>query len=197
MFDSIAKILPLFLFYLFFAFPDDFLYTSISPLGRFIAISLILFYSLISTYSGLIMCFAVIVYYNLHSVEKTSQFESVMLVGNNMFQSVITENFEDDTDNEEKNREFRQNNCENGQVKYKKNNVHNENCEHIYPDLEFTESSCNPCDKSCGFTIREQLKIEEDIVYPKTDDNWVNTIWNTWFSDTTPPAFNRTQFTLL
>jgi hypothetical protein len=197
MFHCIAKLLPLFLFYLFFAFPDDFLYISISPLGRFISILLILFYSLINTYSGLTMCVTVIVYYNLSFVEKTSKFDSFMLVGNNSFTPFTIENFNNKEENEEQKNDFRQKNCENGQLKHKKNKVHIENCEHIYPDLEFTQSQCNPCDKSCGFTIREQLKIEEDIAYPKTDDSWVNNIWNTWFSDSTPHAFNNTRFTLL
>ena len=67
MFDCIAKLLPLFIFYLFFAFPDDFLYASITPLGRFIAVSIILFYSFLDTYRGIVMCFIVIFYYSLNN----------------------------------------------------------------------------------------------------------------------------------
>ena len=172
MIDCIAKLLPLFIFYLFFAFPDDFLYTSISPLGRFIAILLILFYSIFNTYTGLVMCAIVIFYYNLNSVEKTSSFNSFMLIGNNIFQPSVQENFE----TESKIRDFRQKHCENGVLKHKNNVVHNENSEHIFPELEFLETPCNPCNDNCGFTIREQLKLQEEIVYPKNDDNWVNTI---------------------
>ncbi len=194
MIDCIAKLLPLFIFYLFFAFPDDFLYTSILPLGRFIAISLILFYSGFNTYTGLVMCAIVIFYYNLNSVEKTSSFNSFMLIGNNIFQPSVQENFE----TENKIRDFRQKHCENGVLKHKNNDVHNENSEHIFPELEFLETPCNPCNDNCGFTIREQLKLQEEIVYPKNDDNWVNNIWKTWFSDNPPFAFNsKATYSLL
>ena len=104
MIDCIAKLLPLFIFYLFFAFPDDFLYTSISPLGRFISIMLIIFYSLVNTYTGLLMCCIVIFYYNLNSVEKTSSFDSFMLTGNNVFIPTVQESFETDKKEEFRNR---------------------------------------------------------------------------------------------
>jgi hypothetical protein len=186
MIDCIAKLLPLFIFYLFFAFPDDFLYTSISPLGRFISIMLIVFYSLVNTYTGLLMCCIVIFYYNLNSVEKTSSFDSFMLTGNNVFIPTVQESFETD-----KKEEFRKKNCDNGVLKHKGNKVHNENAEHIFSDLEFLDAPCNPCDDFCGFTIKEKLKVQEELVYPKKDDNWVMNIWNTWFSENPPYAFKE------
>ena len=69
---TIAKILPLIIFYLFFAFPDDFLYVSISPLGRLFAIFIILMYSSINTYYGIVMCVLIILYYRLEFIEKKS-----------------------------------------------------------------------------------------------------------------------------
>jgi len=185
MVDCIAKLLPLFIFYIFLAFPDDFLYASITPLGRFIAVSIILFYSFLDTYRGIVMCFIVIFYYSLNSVEKTSGFDSLMLIGNNVSPLVLQENFESESEfKSDKNMdEFRENNCENGALKYKNNRVHNENAEHIFPELEFEDETCNPCDKYCGITINERLKIQEDMVYPKSNDNWVMNIWKTWFSN--------------
>jgi len=192
MIDCIAKLLPLFIFYLFFTFPDDFLYASISPLGRLFATILIVFYSLFNTYTGVIMCFIVIFYYNLNSVEKTSNFDSFMLTGNNsIIIPFVQENFESESV-ESKKAEFREKHCENGALTYKNNKVHTENAEHIFSDLEFLDEPCNPCNDSCGFTIREKLKVQEDLVYPKTDDNWINTIWKTWFSENPPFAFKDT-----
>ena len=52
----------------------------------------------------------------------------------------------------------------------------------MFPELNFLNDFCNPCDEKCGITIREKLNAEENIVYPKTDDNWIYNIWNTWFS---------------
>ena len=185
MLEPTAKILPLVLFYLFFAFPNDFLFISITPLGRFIAILLILFYSSISTYYGLMMCSVVIIYYRLKAVETTSLSDSCILINNQ--ESFVSNSNEEDMD------KFREEHCENNCLKYKGKNVKNENIEHIYPDLKFLNERCNPCDKNCGFTIGKRIKLEENITYPKTNDDWVMPIWNTWFSNNyeIPIAFNN------
>lgn len=178
MLKTIAQVIPLIIFYLFFACPDDFLYTSIHPLGRLAAISLILFYSSINKYYGILMCILVILYYKMDFVEKTSMFDSYMLIGDQFY-----EPFETEQKVQEKLDEFREENCKNGSLEFKKNKVKNENASHIYPELEFLEEPCNPCDKYCGFTIREKLQNEESLIYPKENDNWVYNIWNTWFSE--------------
>ena len=178
MLNTIAKVLPLIIFYLFFASPDDFLYASIHPLGRLIAISIILFYSILNTYYGILMCILVILYYKMDFVEKTSMFDSYMLIGDQFY-----EPFEIDQKVQEKINEFRKENCKTNSLQFKKNKVHNENACHIFPELEFLDEPCNPCDKYCGITIREKLKNEESIMYPKQDDNWIYNIWNTWFSE--------------
>lgn len=181
---TIAKILPLVIFYLFFSFPDDFLYMSINPLGRLIAILILLFYSYLNTFYGIIVCFLIILYYNLHFVEKTSLFDSYMLVG---------DYYQEPFDVQEKIEEFRKEHCENNVLKFKDKKVKNENACHIFPELEFLNEPCNPCDKNCGVTINEILNNEENLSYPKTDDNWVYHIWNTWFSNekTKPYADSR------
>ena len=188
MLETVAKLLPLVLFYLFFAFPNDFLYVSINPLGRFIAILLILFYASISNYYGLIMCAVVIIYYKLKAVEKTSTYDSCKLVN-------IQEPFVSNTDNivSENLDNFRKEHCENNVLKFKGKKVKNENAEHIFPDLKFLSEPCNPCDQNCGFSMQQRLKLEQSVSYPKTDDNWVLPIWNTWFSnnDQPPIAFNN------
>jgi hypothetical protein len=174
MMHTIAKILPLIIFYLFFSFPDEFLYVSINPLGRLIAVLILLFYSSLDLLYGIVVCFVIIFYYNLHFVEKTSMFDSHMLVG---------DQYKEPFNVQEKIEEFRKENCENNVLKFKNKKVKNENACHIFPDLEFLNEPCNPCDKNCGVTIQEKLNNEENISYPKTNDNWVFQIWNTWFSD--------------
>ena len=184
MMHTIAKILPLIIFYLFFSFPDEFLYVSINPLGRLIAVLILLFYSSLDLLYGIAVCFVIIFYYNLHFVEKTSMFDSHMLVGNQ---------YKEPFNVQEKIEEFRKENCENNVLKFKNKNVKNENACHIFPELEFLNEPCNPCNKNCGVTIYERLSNEENLSYPKTDDNWVFDIWNTWFSNekTKPYADSR------
>lgn len=178
MLNTIAQVLPIVIFYLFFAFPDDFLYTSIHPLGRLVAILFILFYSSINTYYGILACAFVIVYYKMDFVEKTSLFDSYMLIGDTYY-----EPFETEQKVQKKIQEFREENCKNNKLTFKEKQVKNENARHIFPELEFLEEQCNPCDKYCGITIKEKIQNEEGLVYPKTDDNWIFQIWNTWFSE--------------
>lgn len=188
MLEATSNILPLVLFYLFFAFTDDFLHVSITPLGRFIAVLLILFYSIKSKFCGIIMCIIVILYYRLSFVEKTSMFDSCMLV-NKQIESFVPKNSSIEN---EKLDNFRKKHCENNELIYKKNKVKCENADHVFEELEFLNEPCNPCTPYCGFTIQEKIKTEQDVVYPKTQDTWVYSIWNTWFKDgTSPSAFNN------
>jgi len=178
MLNTIAQVLPLVIFYLFFASPDDFLYSSIHPLGRLFAITLILLYSVINTYYGILMCALVIFYYKMDFVEKTSMFDSYMLIGDKFY-----EPFEIEQKVKNKVDEFREQNCKTDNLEFKEKSVKNENACHIFPELKFLEEPCNPCDKQCGITINEKLKNEENMVYPKQDDDWVFQIWKTWFSE--------------
>lgn len=65
----IAQFLPLLFFYLFFAYPDIILNISLTPLGRFIAICIIIFYTNLHLVYGLIVCILVILYYQMDLVE--------------------------------------------------------------------------------------------------------------------------------
>lgn len=169
----LAKLIPFILFYLFFAFPDEFLMTSISPLGRFIAIALILFYSCVEPILGIIMCSVIIGYYHLDSVVNTCTF----------YNNAMLSSHEGFTSKEE---EFQKEHCESGSLTWKKQKVRKENIEHIFEDITFTEGVCNVCDPNCGFKIQEILKNEQEIVYPKGNDEWVMSVWRTWFSYDTP-----------
>lgn len=186
MLNTIAQVLPLVIFYLFFAFPDDFLYSSIHPLGRLFAITLILLYSVINTYYGILMCVLVIIYYKMDFVEKTSMYDSYMLIGDQYY-----EPFDTEQKVQKKIDEFRNENCKTNSLEFKNKRVKNENASHIFPELEFLEEPCNPCDKHCGVTINEKLQNEENIVYPKQDDNWVFQIWKTWFSEDNSVPFPK------
>tara|TARA_A100001015_G_C15036392_1_gene736514 strand:+ start:1939 stop:2292 length:354 start_codon:yes stop_codon:yes gene_type:complete len=105
-----------------------------------------------------------------------------MLIGDNFFEPF--------TEKEEiKVKEFREKNCKNNELMFKNNKVKNENASHIFPELEFLNDFCNPCDEKCGISIQEKLQNEESIAYPKTDDNWVFNIWNTWFSNEKIPPY--------
>jgi hypothetical protein len=204
----IAQLLPLIFFYTFLAFPDETFELSLQPLGRFIAVSVIIFYSLIDIKYGIAVSILTIFYYQMEFLEKCCEMNSSMLTG-----SVYTEAFEllrlEPTEFSRLNsasspapgrakhqlsqtmlqtpsanvNNFREEHCKNGRLEFKNKHVKNENAPHIFPGLEFVENTCNPCDAKCGVTIETRLNAEEDLVYPKMSDTWVYKIWNTWFSE--------------
>lgn len=180
--EFIAQFLPLIFFYIFLAYPDETFELSLQPLGRFISILLILFYTLIDMKYGIAICILVIFYYQMEFLEKCCELNSSMLTGSPI------ESFVDSEPNTNL-INFREENCKNGQLEFKGQNVKNENAPHIFPELEFLNKPCNPCEKTCGVSIETRMTAEEELVYPKTTDNWVYKIWNTWFSEDNRPPY--------
>ena len=176
----IAQFIPLIFFYIFLAFPTETFQISLLPLGRLISILLILFYTSIDVKYGIAICILVIFYYRMEFLEKCCEMNSSMLT------CLSIEPF-----TEERNANlinFREEYCKNNQLEFKGEKVKNENAPHIFPELEFLNKPCNPCDKTCGLSIETRIDAEEELVYPKMTDQWVYKIWNTWFSsDNSPP----------
>lgn len=65
----LAQIIPIVLFYMYFAYPDKMLALSIEPMGRFIAVCLILFYTSLDILYGIVFVVFVIFYYQMDLVE--------------------------------------------------------------------------------------------------------------------------------
>lgn len=68
----VAEMIPILLFYFIFADPDRFLLFSITPLGRLVAILIILFYTCIHMSYGFMVCVFVIFYYQTDMIESIS-----------------------------------------------------------------------------------------------------------------------------
>ena len=51
---------------------------------------------------------------------------------------------------------FRKTNCFDNKLFYKGKEVKNDMVEHVYPEINFENNTCNPCDKKCDITILEQ-----------------------------------------
>jgi hypothetical protein len=188
----IAEFLPIVFFYSFLAYADEMIVLSKSPLGRFIAILVILFYGNIHYIYGLLICVLFILYYQSdmiegfdlepaeykNSIEVPKKVESDNLKkkpdeeGWDIFDWMADppneadnglEGFTDFRDIAVQNR-FRQSNCLNGNLVHKSKPVRKENAEHIFPDLSFLGRTCNPCDTNCSFKYSEKLQLEEDLI---------------------------------
>lgn len=48
--------------------------------------------------------------------------------------------------------------------------------EHVYPNVEFRDGVCNPCDETCHFTVQKRQKAEHELTLPKSSKD--NIIWD-------------------
>ena len=82
----ISLFIPILMFYLFFAFPDAFLDISLTLYGRLISVLLIMYYTCIHKYYGILVCLFVIFYYQMDSIEGMCKYNN-----NEMLTSVFIE----------------------------------------------------------------------------------------------------------
>ena len=95
---------------------------------------------------------------------------------------------------------FREQNCKNGELKYKNLPVKTEMASHVFPELEFERKPCNPCDVNCDFAIiEEKMKTEEELIAPKNSNDWFHEVWSklTKPSNASPMSSVNESFSLL
>jgi hypothetical protein len=185
----LAEFMPLMLFYMFFVHSDEMLNFSNTILGRAFAVALIAFYSSISVLYGIAICVLVIFFYQTDMVQGHSEF--IYLSQNPQFYVFDLSNKEGFSTSDAA-KEFREEHCDGTQLMYKNYKVRNENAHHVFPEMEFKPNfTCNPCDPSCNISIIEsRLTAQEELIYPKMSDDWVNGVWKTWFTDSSTPITN-------
>jgi hypothetical protein len=68
--------------------------------------------------------------------------------------------------------------CVNGKVVSNNNlDVKNEMVPQVFPEISFDEGVCNPCDRTCRFSIIEtKLDTEETMIVPKSSNSWYDAI---------------------
>jgi len=67
---------------------------------------------------------------------------------------------------EELKEQFNKEYCDGNKLKYKNVNVKPDMLQHIFPQLSFINKPCNPCDKSCEYSIIETKLITEEQMKP-------------------------------
>jgi hypothetical protein len=191
-----AEILPLFIFYLFFANPDSMIWFSLTYLGKLTAILIILFYADLHWIYGLFICVCIILYYQSDLIEGMQMQES-MLSNSSIHKKVegfahlsVPQDVEMQVlaVNQSKNNPLANNSTNSNTDRYKP--VASDSKVDSYSFLrDFTyEHTGNP-DEDILIGITElKLKTQEEITYPKASDEWVYRVWKTWFiEDHSPP----------
>tara|TARA_Y100000389_G_scaffold203876_1_gene253879 strand:- start:2613 stop:3188 length:576 start_codon:yes stop_codon:yes gene_type:complete len=166
--DFLPLFIPLLLFYLLFAFPDSFLDISLTVWGRIISVFLIIYYTNIHKYFGLIICLCVIFYYQMDFVEGMSRYQQSNLLSPYLAEPEIP-----------KGTFMRYDQPTNPPLYYKKP----EKLSVLLEDenKKIIDINCCPKTGTCRMNIVDKINIHEDLVYPKTDENWAYQVWNQWF----------------
>jgi hypothetical protein len=168
-----AEILPLFIFYLFFADPDSMIWFSVSYLGKLAAILIILFYADLHWIYGLFVCVCIILYYQSDLVEGMQVRESMLSYNSSIPNKVEkVEGFEPiASDSKVDSYSFLR--------------------DFIY------EQTGNPKSHGLMGITELKLKTQEEITYPKASDEWVYGIWKTWFIEDHSPPYPDTANTII
>jgi hypothetical protein len=119
-----------------------------SILGKLIAVLLIIFYTIYDTTCGVLICGLVILYY------QCSFFEGMY--------GEIKETFENNEALSNNLRsQFESQYCKNGKLQYKNSDIKTEMTSHVFPEIEFKNNTCNPCNADCDYSIIEEKRIEQ------------------------------------
>jgi len=159
----LAQFIPIFFCFFAAVYTNEFMKFITSFLGKAISVFIIVFYSAINKFYGLLV--ASILVYMHHMSHQMSMFEGF-----------------------DKN-DFMQKHCDHGKLRYKGSVVNYEMAEHVFPEIlyNYKENRCNPCDNACEYTIiEEKIRADEEIVrnpnLNKKEEDRYSSILNFWKS---------------
>lgn len=173
--------IPILLFLLYVLFPDAFGNVSKHPLGKLIAVFAISLYTYYDMTQGLVICLLVILYYqqemesfisksgvNYHEyMPKPAKKETIAQFENNLDRDFthMDEAYPQNLPPIKKESEaiFRKERCVESKVQHKNQTLKNHLVTHVYPELNFRDGECNPCDPTCHFTVLSKQTVENKL----------------------------------
>ena len=139
-------------------YEENMAYIANTPLGKIIEILLIVYYTSVDILYGIFMCALIMLYYQ-------SDYLKSFGFGIENFSSL-----QDQQDPTVK--DFKEQNCKNGELVNKGSPINLEMLEHIHPDINFRYEKCNPCSDTCEFSIIDEQINAEESLKPKTSDDF-------------------------
>ena len=124
-----------------------------TPLGKIAVILLVVYYTSIDVLYGLLICALCIAYFQYVCLPREN-FEPMQI-------SI-----------EPATKQFKEQNCNGGNLMNKGSPINLEMLEHIYPDINFKYERCNPCSDTCDFSIIEEQIKSQETLKPKTSDDF-------------------------
>ena len=164
----IADFVLIIIISLFAFYPDRMVPFSHTSLGRLLAVTIITYYTKIDVLLGLLICVLVIYYYQMDN------FAHMLNISEGFLWDMTFTPYEQEVYDRlnaellEQQKTFRETHCSKGVLIHKGIPVNTEMAEHVFPELKFDGSPCNPCDNKCAFSIlSKKLKLEDELTRPK------------------------------
>jgi len=190
MINKIAQFIPIVAIYVLLSQYKGCILFSHTVIGKLCAIGIIIFYSILDSTIGLLVCTLVILFYQMdcteimlnkeafHDIEGVTisqiisakelpplKYEEMNLAkSSNSNKHEAFGNYSEGYSADEIQQTFRDQNCVQGVLKYKNLPVRDEMATHIYQEVKFNDEYCNVCRPTCKFSIVEsKFKSEEKI----------------------------------
>ena len=184
---TLSQFIPIILLFLIVSNPDIIIQFSNMSIGRFIAVSIILFYSSINKYLGLLSCMLVVLYYQLYCYDDKKEFFENLTFSrfeenkeqplkvletspvryaeyNNLYKTEYAKSAPQNDANSLFKKQFTDRFCDRDVLKYKNIAVRSEMVQHVFPEIQFKAGKCNPCSATCEFSIiANKLHMEEKM----------------------------------
>lgn len=184
---TFSQFIPIILLFLIVSNPDIIIQFSNMSIGRFIAVAIILFYSSINKYLGLLSCMLIVLYYQLYAFHDTKEFFENLTFSsfaeekeqpskvletspvryadyNSLYKTECAKFAQKNDANSILKRQFTDRFCDRDVLKYKDVAVRSEMIQHVFPEIQFKAGKCNPCSATCNFSIiANKLHMEEKM----------------------------------
>jgi hypothetical protein len=148
--NVVMQFIPILLLLFHGFYSREFTILSHTVLGKLFAVTIILYYTKLNFFYGTLACVTIIMYYQLTDI--------------------TLEGFAQDLDK-----------CVNGKLMNKGIPVKTEMISHVLPEIKFdNDVPCNPCDKTCKFSI---LETGREMSEPKNSRDFFSIVHNAIMGD--------------
>lgn len=183
---TLSQFIPIILLFLLVSNPDIIIQFSNMSIGRVIAVSVILFYSSINKYLGLLSCMLIVLYLQIYSYDDTKEFFENLSFSefekkeqplkvletspvryadySNLYKTECAKYAPQNDANSIVKKQFTDRFCDRDVLKYKDIAVRSDMVQHVFPEIQFKAGKCNPCSSTCDFSIiANKLHTEEKM----------------------------------
>lgn len=154
-------------------FPERMVPFSNTTLGRLLAIAVIIYYTKLDKMVGVLFCMCIIYFYQM------DEFDYMLNLSEGFLWDITLSPYDNNVYTEfnqellKRQDEFRKKNCVGGSLVNKGVSIQPDMTEHVFPEVRFDDTPCNPCNPTCKFSIlTNKLKTEDELMRPRASNSF-------------------------